>query len=1026
MNKLIFRIICLVAFVLHICPASSQPGTKKEKKQVVVEVSSFIVDEKGDPVKGVAVIGGSDAKIVYSDHKGRFVALLPKNSTVVFEAYGYKEKFLELSNDNEIPQKIVLEKDALFTTNKSLVSRNDGGYTHKSLEVGATSSLSRQELGGYSDIIMTNGLQGKLMGLQISNTVNGLGNNNPEIYVRGLHAMSNNTAMVIVDGVERGLDNLIPEEIESIELMKDATTKIIYGPRAANGVLYVKTRRGHANQREYNVTAEIGITQMTRTPRFLDSYNYAALYNEARGNDGLSPFYTNEQLKGYYSSKGVNDLLYPNVDYYDEFLNNNASYRKIAFDMAGGTNRVRYALVVGYNGGTGFEKSNYTPVLNKFNLRGNLDFKVTDFVTVRADVAARIELRKLGQKNSSQVFSDLTSHRPNEYPLVITPDAMYPDMPRKYDDTTPAFGTSLAKSGNLYSDMMYGGYRDERYSSGQMNLGLDFNLGMVTKGLTAGAYVSFDNYDYLQVSLSKIYPTYAINPYINSIGVADTLYTQMKKPNVQTDQQRTSTSLQQLLGWNAFVAYDHTIGEHAIGARLAYMYSRISNQGVTQDYINVNNTLRLNYSYKNKYIIENDYALMGSNRFTSGNRYFLSSALGAAWVISNESFLKGSESINFLKLKASGGVLGFDRSTPYLLGRTSWIADGSFKFGPTNTGADANILTYVRTRNPGLKWEKSLEYNWGLEGVFFKNRLYVELNYFIEQRKNIIGDMAASYGGYVGDFSYQGNMGEVHNKGVEMTVNWKDRIDDFSYSVGINGVYTKNKVVKWNEVQHGEAYRYTVGKSTDDMRGLVAEGLFGKDVSLDDHIYQTFSDYQHGDIAYKNLNGDNVIDGRDVQSVGNSYPRMTFGLDLSLAYRGWQLDMLGYSEIGKHTWATNTYYWNRGEGKYSILALDRYHPKNNPGGTYPRLTTTAGDNNFRNSTFWLLNTSFFRMKNMELSYTFSSLKFAASLNKVKLFVRGNNLFVISSVKGLDPELLNSGIGNYPVTRNITFGTSFVF
>ena len=1025
MNKSILGVICLVILALDAAPVHSQSGHKRTQRMDET-LRAVVEDEHGDPIQGVSIVGNGKAGIVYSDQAGRFVVSISENTVVTLSAFGYKSKRLKLSTGDAFPERIVLERDPLFTADHSCVNRNDGGYTHKFLEVGATSSITREELGDYSDIIMTNGLQGRILGLQVRPTVNGLGNNNPEIYIRGLHAMSDNTAIVVIDGVERSLDDLIVEEIERIEVMKDATSKILYGPRAANGVLYVQTRRGRAHERVYNVTAEMGITRMTRLPEFLDSYSYATLYNEARANDGMMPFYTREQLLGYYNSKGVNDLLYPNVDYYDEFLNANANYRKVAFDMSGGTDRVRYALVVGYNGASGFEKSNYTPALNKFNLRGNLDFKVTDFVSVKADVATRIELRKLGQKNSSEVFSALNSHRPNEYPLVLMPDPSYPDLPRGYDDTVPAFGASLAQSNNLYADMMYGGYRDERYARSQMNLGLDFNLGMLTKGLTAGAYVSFDNYDYMQVSLSKTYPTYAIDRYTDASGQVETLYTQMRKSDVQTDQQRSSTSLQQLLGWNAFLAYDNTFGDHDVGVRLAYMYSKISNQGVTQDNINSNVTLRLNYAYDDRYVIENDYAWMGSNRLAGRNRYFLSCALGAGWIVSQEAFLKNSRNVNFLKVKASAGVLGYDRSTPYLLYTTSWQADGSFKFGPTNNGYSANLITCLRISNPDLKWEKSVEYNIGLEGLFFRNRLYGELNWFQEQRKDIIGTVGASYGGYVGDFSCQDNMGEVHNRGIEVLLNWKDRVGDFSYSVGVNCVYTKNKVVKWNEVQHGEAYRYTVGKSTDDMQGLVSQGLFGRDIPMEGHPYQTFGDYRTGDIAYQDVNGDQIIDGRDVRSVGNSYPRMTFGLDLSFGCKGWKLDMHGYSEVDKNSWGTNAYYWNRGEGKYSEQALDRYHETNNPAGRYPRLTTTSGENNFRNSTFWLLETGFFRMKNIELSYTFSTRNPTSSLKKVKLFVRGNNLFVLSSVRELDPELLNAGVGNYPVTRTFTFGTTFVF
>ncbi len=430
--------------------------------------------------------------------------------------------------------------------------------------------------------------------------------------------------------------------------------------------------------------------------------------------------------------------------------------------------------------------------------------------------------------------------------------------------------------------------------------------------------------------------------------------------------------------------------------------------------------------YDRRYAVEADMALMGSNRFKPGNKYFFSTAGGLAWILSNEDFLKDNEYVNFLKLKTSAGILGYDRSTEHLLYERAWSQDGSFRFGTTNNGATAYYSTFVRAGNPNLKWEKAAEWNIGVEGLFLNNRLYTEINYFREKHTDIIGSVDASYGDYTGNFTYQDNMGSVLNHGIEGMFTWSDRINDWSYSVGANFVWSKNKVLKWNQVKHGEEYRYTVGRSTDAMMGLVAEGLFGKDVAINGHAPQTFADYQEGDIAYKDLNGDKIIDGRDVKELGNSFPRTTLGIDFNVSYKGWGLYLQGYSELGVHTWATNAYYWNNGEGKYSKLALDRYHPANNPTGNYPRLTTTAGENNFRNSSFWLKNTSFFRMKNVELSYTFNQFSPSSVVKKMKVFARGANLFVLSSVKDLDPELLNAGVTNYPVTRTFTGGVSFVF
>ena len=249
-------------------------------------------------------------------------------------------------------------------TADSLVSRADGGIILKEHEVGFSSKIDNKYFSSYPDIIFTNSLQGKMAGLQVRSTVNGLGNNNPEIYIRGLHGMDNNTAIVIIDGVERPLDDILPEEIESIEVLKDATAKILYGSRAANGVLWVKTKRGKANSHTYRASAEMGLSQITRTPEFIDSYNYAKLYNEARINDGLPAFYTQGQIQGYKNSIGATDFLYPNVDYYDTFLNNVSNYQKATFEMNGGTDRVRYSLVAGYIGAGGFEKGAYGTSLN--------------------------------------------------------------------------------------------------------------------------------------------------------------------------------------------------------------------------------------------------------------------------------------------------------------------------------------------------------------------------------------------------------------------------------------------------------------------------------------------------------------------------------------------------------------------------------------------------------------------------------------------------------------------------------------
>lgn len=995
----------------------------KQSKKNSIEVKSVVVNSEGQPIINVQIIAGEGAVILFTNAKGEFNTKVASNGTIMVEAFGYKDKVYRLA-ESIVPRKIVLEKEALFASKESMIGLADGSEITQRNLVGAVSLISGKSLTTYPDLVVSNALQGKAAGLIVRNNVSGLGNNVPSFYIRGLHGNTANEALVIIDGIERPLEDLLPEEIEKIELFKDATTQVLYGSRAANGVLWVTTRRGENNRSFLKVTAEAGVSSMTRLPKYLNSADYAELFNEARANDGLAPFFNQTQLDGYKNSTGVNDLLYPNADYYKEFLNSQSNYKKAVIELNGGNNNVKYAVVAGFTNANGYEKAAESTSLNRFNLRANLDVDVTDYLSLVAGVSGRMEIRNWGAKDGGQTFSALSTLRPNEYPFTISPENL--GIPAD-SSGIPFFGASQNQIANMYADMMYGGNTAERYSNNQTNLGLNFKLDKLTKGLKAGAFITFDNYDYYKEAQIPVNATYSINTYNTVAGVLDTLFTQMQKYAPQTQKLRINAETRRSLGIRGNIGYENQFGKNSINSMLAYNYTKYETQGVGQDVINANYTAHLNYSYDNRYIVELDAAYMGSNRFAPGNKFFLSPAVGASWIISNEEFLKNSESINFLKIKTSYGVLGYDRNTDFLLYQRAWQDQGgTVAFGEQNNGDKPNITSFVRAASPDLKWEQAAQFNIGIEGLFLHHRLGTELNYFNEKRTNIIGFNGASYGDYLGDYVYNTNMGSVDNQGIEGSITWTDYIGDLKYSVSGNFVCSKNKLLSWNSVINpDENYRSNIGKPTDAMFGLQAEGLFGKDVPLAGHAVQTFGPYQDGDIAYKDLNNDGVIDARDVTMLGNSFPRTTFGIDINLQYKGWGLIAYGYAETGISKWTNNSYYWNYGENKYSILALDRYNSISNPMGNYPRLTTIS-ENNFQNSSFWLINTDFFRLKNIELSYTFTNRSVSAVAKQIKIFARGANLFVISTVKDLDPEMLDAGVTNYPVSTNITGGVTFTF
>lgn len=1000
---------------------SSRKG--RQLKTTLIELNSVVVNEKGEPVKDASILTGESAVVLFTNANGEFKTKVRSNATIIVEAFGYATQQYHLSQ-SVFPNKVVLKKDAIFTSEAFLLTRADGSQVFQRNLVGAVGTIKGKDLMSYPDLVITNSLQGKAAGLIIRNNVSGLGNNTPSVFLRGQHTNGNSQALIVIDGIERPLEDLLPEEIEKIELLKDATSKVLYGSRAANGVLMVTTRRGEPNRRSLKITAETGLNQMTRLPQYLNSYEYAGLYNEARTNDGLVPFYSQQQLDGYQNSQGVNDLLYPNVDYHKEFLKPQTGYKKAVLELNGGNNDVKYAVVAGFTGADGIENAATASLLSRFNLRANLDVKVTDYLSLVAGVSGRMEIRSWGAKDGSQLFTALSTLRPNEYPFTIAPE----DIGIPADSSgIPHFGASLRQTANLYADMQYGGKTAERYANNQSNLGLNFKLDRITKGLKAGTFITFDNYDYYKESQIPVNATYAVNTYHKSNGLLDTLYTQMLKYAPATRKSRVNAETSRSLGLRTNVGYENSFGIHSINSMLGYNYTKYEVKGTGQDVINANYTTHLNYDYDNKYIVEFNAALMGSNRFAAGNKFFLSPTIGAAWIISNEDFLRQSQDINFLKLKASYGVLGYDRNTDYLMYQRAWADNGIISFGEANNGNKPRVTSMVRAASPNLKWEQSAEFNVGMEGLFLSNKLRTEFNYFNESRTNIIGFQSAAYGDYLGSYVYNTNMGSVTNQGIEGYVSWSDKIGEFSYTFGGNFIWSKNKLTAWNDiVPEKEAYRSPIGKPTDAMFGLVSQGLFGKDIPLAGHPFQTFGPYQQGDLAYQDLNADNQIDGRDQRMLGNSFPRTSFGIDLSLNYRGWGMYVLGAGESGINKWASNNYYWNRAEDKYSVTALNRYHPVNNPDGTYPRLTTTTGENNFRNSTMWLLDADFFRIKNIECSYTFNNRSVTAVAKQIKVFARGANLFVISSIKDLDPELLNGGITNYPLLRTITGGVSFTF
>lgn len=987
---------------------------QKKKKVANITVKSTVVNQEGEPIAGATITSNEGAFVTRTSSDGTFVIKAKRNSIVLIESEGYENKGL-ISDDINKVSEVSLFRARLLEGQKDVIHLANSVELTKRHSANSVSVIKSSNLKSYPDMLLSNTLQGQASGLLVQSSLGGLGKNSSTLTIRGNGTNGNTDPLIIVDGVERSMDYIQEEEIASMYVLKDASAKVLYGARAANGVIVVNTKRGDSYKRNISISADYGVGVPLRMPDYLNAYDYVKLYDEARVNDGLSPIYARD-YDGYLNSEGPNDLRYPNVDYYDYFLKNTSNYGKANAEFSGGNERTQYMVYAGYNGTKGMQKVGKNFDRSAFNLRGNVNVQISKMVSAYASISFQILSLKRGSMGSDAMFDALSSHRPNEYPLIL-PTEYFPLSSKGI----PALGASTSVADNLYGSLMYGGKVSEQEVNGTMDFGLNLNLDKLLPGLKANGRVSLDSYFIGNEVLNNSAATYSRKWLFNDNGEEYVVFEKEKKENINDNLNLTNTSTRRAMNWEANLSYDKKIGLGQLNAMLGYNYMQIEQKGTNQNIQNANYLLNANYVYNDKYIANGTLSYTGSNRFKEHDRYFLAGALALGWIVSNESFMKNSP-FDFLKLKASAGILGYDANTPYFLYANRYYNGGSVAFGEENkTSAGSTNWTIVG--NDKLKWEKSQEINVGIEGMVLNKRLSFEVNYFNELRKDIILKMTSAYSSVYGGYISYENVGKISNQGVEVELRWNDRCGQFQYEVGANATWTKNKVKNDNVLNQPYDYMNKIGKPSDVILGYVSQGLFGKEVELDGHPVQLFGNYSNGDIAYADLNGDQIIDEKDRKVIGNTFPRTSLGVDLNLKYKGWGLYILGTAQLGMDKVLNNRYYWNYGEGKYSVKALDRYHPEYNPNGTMPRLTTSAGENNYRDSDFWIEDASFFRLKNVELSYTFTNIP---AIQSLKLYARGTNLLTVSKIKDLDPEVLGAGLTNYPVMMNIVGGFSLTF
>ena len=901
---------------------------------------------------------------------------------------------------------------------------------------GAISTATGDQLYKTENANLSNTFAGAFNGLTVMQGSGELGNNTAKWLVRGMGSYgvgSWSTAKIYVDGFEVNkeyMSAISPAEIEKVEVLKDAAALALYGERGGNGVIRITTRRGVEGRPTVSARVRYGLQAPASLQKPLGSYEFASLYNQAVSNDNgmvWTPAYSQSQLDAYKNGTGVN------VDWYDQAMRSFGQFRDADVILNGGSKDARYNINLDYLGNSGLlSAKNSDSARNlgydRFNIRANLDFNVLKIFEVRFDMGGRIEMLHRPNYGISSLFGDLARYPSNIYNV--------------YDDADQEHlsGTAVYPN-NPYASVNELGWYSYKGRSLQTNLAVRERLDMIARGLYLEEAVSLYSYTLSTYSKTKDYARW----------FGGTTTTTNQTTNL-TASGYGSGGMQDWKQGRITLGYDQEEGPHYVSAALNGYVSAYKGDGYFSykyNTLNLNGYIR--YDYDHRYILEAAFSEFGNDAYAKGHRWAFYPTGSAAWVISNEDFLKGSV-VSLLKLRASAGLSGFSDS-----GSTSVLADyssngrylfkdyytysyiGSFYTGATNPAWQSTLVPMF-VPNEDAHAEKSLKFNVGLDARVGGFSLTADA--FLDKRSDIL-TLDNSLMGYYGKQYSFSNIGKMTNKGVEVDMAYEGGNGYFGYRIFGSVAYAHNTVDYMAEVTPANAFSAQTGRPYGTYIGLVADGFFGvDDFDAAGNLAQglpmpAFGAVQPGDVKYLDLDKNGIVDQNDVTKIGRSWvPEWNFAFGGRISYRGFDLEclfqgMAGVSANLLDNWTQTVAFVDNGNAYPIAKGAWAYYPTegidNRANATYPRLTTQGNSNNYRTSSLWIKDASFLKLRNVELGYTFTTKDpDKAGVKAFRCFVNGQNLLTFSPLLkewGRDPENLS---GLYPTLKSFNAGIAITF
>lgn len=1000
-----------------------------EKQEAVVAkngatvVSGVITDSAtGETIPGVTVWVKDTQFGTTTDLDGAYTIEFKGNyGFLSVSSMGYQLEEVRLSSDAVQTINVALKPDATMLEEAVAIGY---GTQKKASIVGAIATIDPSEM-KVPVSKMSNALSGRLSGV-ISVQQSGEPGTGSSFWIRGISTFgANSNPLVLVDGIERSLDLVDIEDVKDFSVLKDAAATAVYGVRGANGVILITTRSGEEGKPKVNFKHESGVVTPTRISEVVDGPTFCNLYNEAYGMDYYSQDFINNVISG------SDPDLYPNVDWVNEIFRNYSYNTRTNVNVSGGTSTVKYFVSGAYYYENSFFREdpmqNYNTSIfyRKFNFRANVDVKITQHTTLNMNIANTFEQKNMPGTGSSNIYAH----------ALMTPAISFPIVYSNGYLPGPGGGN---QGDNPYSLLTQTGYRQAYYNNTQSVATLTHDFEWCLPGLTASLKASFDAFNSVWQNRTRT-PEQWYNARRDP-ATGELLLTQQVQGSQTLSYGQTND------GWRAMYLeananYQRSFGKHSVGALLLYQMSQknyvgssAGNSQAALPYRHQGLAARAMYNYDNKYFIEFNAGYNGSENFSPGHRFGFFPSVAAGWMVSNEKFWASLEDvIDKFKIKGSWGIVGNDqigggRRFIYL---ETVVGGGGYRFGESATAYSSLRLGDWPNENVG--WEESKKLDVGFDISFFR-KLNVQFDYFYENRDGIFLQRE-SIPQFVGVTNTPWvNLGKMRNRGIDASVQYDQKVGQVHLSAIGNFTFARNVILEKDQPDYPELYMNRTGQAYNETFGYISDGLYVDETDIRTSPDQSFLGAQRpGDIKYKDLNLDGVIDEKDQKALGyTGVPEIVYGFGLSARWKGFDASVFfqgtGNVKISRlstltagftNTPCLTNVYQDVVENHWSV---DNPDPK----ADYPRLSIGTNTNNSVMSDFWLTDGSYLRLKSAEIGYTFPSKWMKAiHLSSLRVYVSGNNLATFSSFKLWDPDNMTSST-NYPLTRVVNLGIDIKF